>query len=127
DYVEYNDSIPWPINPDGLHGSLELADPWSDNDRGRAWNESADFQGTPGSKNSATLEFESMGGNAGPQITQVEARPASDPLREEIHSDDEVRIDARILDREGVSSGRLEYQAMAAGDYIRRTDPRFQT
>ncbi|HVR76633.1 MAG TPA: CotH kinase family protein, partial [Planctomycetota bacterium] len=127
DYVAYNDAIPWPINPDGLHGSLELADPWSDNDRGRAWNESADFRGTPGSKNSATLEFENMSGNAGPQITQVEARPAAEPIREEIHSSDEVRIDARVLDREGVSSARLEYQAMAAGDYIRRTDARFLT
>ena len=124
DYVDYNDADPWPIRPDGIRAA-ELADPSSDNDRGQAWRE-ADFRGTP-AKNSAAIEFESANRNSGPQITHVEARPAIDPERAEIHSSDDVRIDARIVDRQGVASATLEYQVLAAGEYIRRSDPRFDS
>ncbi len=127
DFVDFNDQPPWPINPDGLRGSLELIDPLSDNDRGQAWRESFDFNGTAGALNSATAAFEAAGDNVGPQITGVEARPAAELDRDEILSTDAVRIEARVADRQGVANVTLEYQHMAPGAYIRRTDPTFET
>ncbi len=125
DHVDYNDRIPWPINPDGLRGSIELIDPSSDNDRARAWAESSDFDGTPGRINSATEAASARG--AGPQITRVTARPATEPARESVRSSDAVRVEARVLDRDGVSRVLLHYQVCVAGDYIRITDDRFTT
>ncbi len=127
DFVDYNDVDPWPVNPDGLKGSLELVDAQSDNDRGRAWRQSVDFKGTPGAENSVTRAFHDVGENDGPQITSVKAAPAEEPERESIRSSDDVRIDARILDRQGVASAMCEYQAMPAGGYIRRTDSKFES
>jgi hypothetical protein len=92
DSVEYNDAYPWPVNPDGLSGSLELMDPTSDNDRGQAWRESVDFRGTPGERNSAAAALDSGGGNAGPQITQVAAMANGERDRRELRSTDAARI-----------------------------------
>ncbi|MCI0635509.1 MAG: lamin tail domain-containing protein, partial [Actinobacteria bacterium] len=127
DYVRYDDSPPWPVNPDGLRGSLELVDAAGDNDRAQAWRESDGFQGTPGRKNSATIRFDAGVGGAPPQITGVSARPVLDREREHILSADEVEVKARVYDRDGIASARLEYQVVAPGDYISRTDPRFET
>jgi hypothetical protein len=127
DFVDYNDSAPWPVNPDGLRGSLELIDPRSDNERGQAWAESDDFRGTPGRKNSATLRFEAAGGNAPPQITRVSAFPVADPERLEVRSSDAVRVEARIADRHGVAQARIEVQLCPAGDYIPFDHPRYAT
>jgi hypothetical protein len=127
DHVEYNDRAPWPINPDGIRGSLELADPFADNDRGQAWEESDDFRGTPGAPNSAALRRLANAGNTPPQITAVSHRPALEPERRSILSSDEVRVEARALDRDGIAWVRLEYQVCAPGDYIQRSDARFES
>jgi hypothetical protein len=37
DVVTYDDEPPWPIGPDGLGQSLELVNPWADNDTPRNW------------------------------------------------------------------------------------------
>ncbi|MBI4606899.1 MAG: lamin tail domain-containing protein, partial [Planctomycetes bacterium] len=125
DHVDYNDAAPWPVNPDGLRGSIELADPWSDNGRGQAWRESADWKGSPGARNSAAEEIDARGG-AGPQIDEVRAVPAAEPERRELLSADEVEVTARVLDPDGVASAVLEVQILPAGGYIRKTDPRFE-
>ncbi len=127
DFVDYRDRIPWPINPDGLRGSLELADPFSDNARGQAWRESEPFTGTPGAPNSSALQLAMFGGNSGPQITRLSAAPADDPERDDIFATDAVRIEARVVDGNGVADAQLEYQLCVAGDYISKTDARFET
>ncbi|MBI4584818.1 MAG: lamin tail domain-containing protein [Planctomycetes bacterium] len=127
DFVDYNDAPPWPVNPDGLQGSLELLDPGLDNDRAQAWRESASFDGTPGRKNSATAQMEEKGLTPGPQITAVRARPAGDLTRREIRSTDAVRVEAKVLDRQGVAAVTLEVQVAAPGGYIRKTDARYQS
>ncbi len=127
DFVDYDDRVPWPVNPDGLEGTLELVDPFSDNERGRSWEESADFAGTPGARNSATQAFEARGANATPDITLVEARSAQAGDRENILSGDEVRVTARIQDSSGIDHATAEYQVLPAGSYIRKGDPEFDS
>ena len=127
DVVEYEDSTPWPISPDGIAGSLELADPWSDNGRGAAWRTSETFNGTPGRKNSATELADLQGGSAGPQITDVTHHATGHPERGEMLSSDVVEILARVSARTPLVKVDLEYQAMPAGQYIPRTAPEFET
>ncbi len=136
DYVDFNDRDPWPINPDGSRGSLELADAFANNDRARSWEESTDFRGSPGRKNTATEVFE-LTGNSAPGITLakaradgIESREGSDELSameiRAIASTDAVRVSARVTDPDRVGNVRLHYQTVAPGDYIRRTDPRYE-
>ena len=125
DRVRYDDTLPWPVNPDGLRGSLELVDAFGDNDRGQAWRQSEGFRGTPGARNSATEGLDATGNSAPPQVTGARARPVLDRERETIRSTDEVEVKVRVRDHDGVAAVRLEYQAVLPGDYISRTDPRF--
>ena len=128
DYVQYDDNPSWPVNADGIRGSLELIDAFGDNNRAQAWRTSKDFRGTPGKENSATSRFGATGSPAAPpQITEVRARPLLDADREQLLSTDEVAVTARVRDRDGVAGVRLEYQVVRPGDYIGKTDPRFET
>ncbi len=56
DEVTYDDSLPWPVQPDGNGPSLELIDPSLDNDVASSWAASIDPStnpyGTPGAQNS---------------------------------------------------------------------------
>ncbi len=52
DSVNYDDSSPWPTQPDGNGPSLELTDPSSDNNDGNNWAASSEEYGTPGEPNS---------------------------------------------------------------------------
>ena len=53
DEVNYNDSSPWPLEPDGNGPTLELIHPSLDNDLGVNWATSDNNGGTPGVVNSA--------------------------------------------------------------------------
>ena len=52
DEVNYNDSSPWPLEPDGNGPTLELIHPSLDNDLGVKWATSDNNGGTPGKVNS---------------------------------------------------------------------------
>ena len=52
DEVNYNDSSPWPLEPDGNGPTLELIHPSLDNDMGVNWATSDNNGGTPGVVNS---------------------------------------------------------------------------
>ena len=54
DFVEYDDSLPWPTGPDGGGPTLELVSSASDNSLASSWEESNVFGGTPGEKNSVS-------------------------------------------------------------------------
>jgi hypothetical protein len=54
DFVEYDDSSPWPTGPDGGGTTLELIDAGADNALAASWAESTVMGGTPGEKNSVT-------------------------------------------------------------------------
>ena len=50
DSVEYDDSDPWPLEPDGLGPTLELINPLNDNSLAESWTSSID-NGSPGYEN----------------------------------------------------------------------------
>jgi len=50
DIVVYDDTAPWPTEPDGGGPTLELKDPWLDNNNAASWVASADH-GSPGAIN----------------------------------------------------------------------------
>ncbi len=52
DYVDYDDSEPWPTEPDGSGRTLELINPLLDNSISESWASSTDQYGTPGYINS---------------------------------------------------------------------------
>ena len=56
DSVEYDDSEPWPSEPDGLGSTLELINPFYDNSLSESWASSED-NGSPGAENSSFLEI----------------------------------------------------------------------
>ena len=58
DSVHYNDSDPWPEEPNGDGPTLELIDPFSDNSLAENWGASSGY-GTPGSVNSINLSIKS--------------------------------------------------------------------
>jgi len=52
DKVEYNDIAPWPTEPDGTGSTLELINPYLENDMASNWATSNAEGGTPGTENS---------------------------------------------------------------------------
>ena len=52
DKVEYNDISPWPTEPDGTGPTLELINPYLENDMASNWATSNTEGGTPGTENS---------------------------------------------------------------------------
>jgi len=52
DKVEYNDIAPWPTEPDGNGPTLELINPYLENDMASNWATSNAEGGTPGTENS---------------------------------------------------------------------------
>ena len=57
DLVDYDDSPPWPPEPDGNGPTLELVDPASDNSLAASWSASSGH-GTPGAMNSVTISVD---------------------------------------------------------------------
>ena len=56
DSVEYDDSDPWPLEPDGLGPTLELINPLNDNSLAESWTSSID-NGSPGYQNTGFLDI----------------------------------------------------------------------
>jgi len=53
DYVSYDDSAPWPLEPDGEGMTLELLNPYLNNNDAENWVSSDVALGTPGQQNSS--------------------------------------------------------------------------
>ncbi|MFK8114790.1 MAG: DUF4347 domain-containing protein [Rubripirellula sp.] len=56
DSVEYDDTDPWPTEPDGNGFTLALTDPALDNSLASSWAASNQINGTPGAANDSTFE-----------------------------------------------------------------------
>lgn len=121
DEVNYAAGFPWPTGARGGGGSMELIHPALDNNLGGAWRASVVSpvptanNGTPRAQNSVFAT------NAPPAIRQVEHTP------EQPTPDVLVTITAKVTDLEGVASVTLEYQLVAPGAYIRKTDATYAT
>ena len=55
DSLEYDDSDPWPVEPDGNGNTLELINHEYDNSLAESWSSSHDLYGSPGYQNSSYL------------------------------------------------------------------------
>ncbi len=113
DYVDFHDDDPWPILPDGEGPSLELVNPYDDNDFGRNWADG--LPSSPGRENDA------FSTNNAPYITKV----AHTPL--EPKDSDNVVITAKVRDADGLSGVWVDYQVVLPGHYIRVFDPEYWT
>jgi hypothetical protein len=116
DEVDYKSRFPWPVAAHGEGASMELINPYLDNDLAGSWRSSgyrnsdrpelAFGAPSPGAPNRTYTEA------APPQIRQVRHAPEQ-PL-----SSEAVRISAKITDPDGVQSVTLKYQLVAPGAYI---------
>ncbi len=80
DAVQYDDSAPWPPEPDGLGPSLELVHPLRDNALAKNWaaSDAPHSFGSPGQRNSAFDDTAS--GSMPPGPTPILAQPHPNPF-----------------------------------------------
>jgi hypothetical protein len=112
DEVDYAIGFPWPTPNDDVDHAIGLTNATLDNALGGAWRSGAP---TPGQPNSLLF------GNAPPIVTAVSHAPLAP------RSTDTVTISARVTDADGIASVRLWLQRVIPGEYIRLTDPQYQT
>lgn len=111
DEVEYSDEFPWPVRASGDGPSMELVNPWLDNDLGGSWRAS-DGDPSPGAaQNTQHLD------NAPPQMRQVDHSPQVPT------SQDKIEVSVKATDPDGIGAMTLRYQIVVAGDYIPATLP----
>lgn len=115
DAVNYSGEFPWPAAANGEGASMELINPYLDNDLAGSWRSSGYHDGrpelafgtpSPGFPNSVYAE------QTPPQIRQVHHTPPQ-PL-----SSEAITITGKITDPDGVGAVSLKYQLVAPGDYI---------
>lgn len=75
DELDYSDTYPWPVGPDGSGFTLAKRDPATGTAHPDNWTTSAQFNGTPGSANTFTatteVSFNEIGATTGPNF-QIE-------------------------------------------------------
>ena len=121
DEVDYQLGFPWPTVGDsvpdpnilGYGHSIQLVNPFFDNDLAGSWRSAYP---TPGAKNSAVYAD-----NIPPHIRQVNHSPRQ-PKSGQV-----VTITAKVTDPDGVASVTLYYQLVNPGSYINLSDLAYQT
>ena len=78
DTVKYDNSSPWPTDPDGNGPTLELIYPSLDNDSGVNWAASDINGGTPGSENSVYVTDSSNSMDSGVVINEINYNSANE-------------------------------------------------
>ncbi len=112
DEVNYQLGFPWPTVGDAPDASIQLIRADLDNNLGGAWRSAAP---TPAAANSVSVL------NAPPMLRQVTHLP------EQPSSGQDVTITVRVTDSDSVGSVTLAYQLVEPGQYIRRSDPAYET
>ncbi|MGH2271610.1 lamin tail domain-containing protein [Anaerohalosphaeraceae bacterium U12dextr] len=115
DEVEYKGEFPWPIAANGEGASMELINPYLDNNLGGSWRSSGYHNArpeyaygtpTPGLQNSVYAL------NAAPQIRQVNHEPKQPA------AGTPIVVTAKVTDPDGVKRVSLKYQLVLPGAYI---------
>jgi len=119
DEVDYQSGFPWPtvgdpvpITQPGKGHSIQLVNPFFDNDLAGSWRSAYP---TPGAKNSV------YAANIPPHIRQVTHTP------KQPKSGETVTITAKVTDPDGVANVTLWFQLVNPGSYISRNDAQYQT
>ena len=120
DQVDYQLGFPWPtvgdavpVSQPGKGHSIQLINPFIDNDLGGSWRSA---EPTPAAPNTAVYAD-----NIPPHIRQVKHRPKQPKTGET------VTITAKVTDADGIAGVTLDYQVVEPGDYININDPRYFT
>jgi len=117
DQVDYQLGFPWPTvgdsvpkvkPPDGSGHSMQLVNPFLDNDLGGSWRSAYP---TPAAHNTAVYAD-----NIPPHIRQVRHSPKA-PSSGEV-----VTITAKVTDPDGIANVTLRYQLVNPGNYISISD-----
>ena len=104
DFVEYDDTSPWPTSPDGTGPSLELINPLLDNELASSWDPSVPVGGTPGVQNSVyTLNAHPICNEGGRDIRLPTAA-------------DDVTVTVTAFDEEGLDT--VELLVDLGGGYV---------
>jgi hypothetical protein len=122
DQVDYQLRFPWPTvgdsvpnaePPNGTGCSIQLVNPFLDNDLGGSWRPAYP---TPAAQNTAVYAD-----NIPPHIRQVKHSP------EQPKSGAVVTVTAKVTDADGLASVTLLYQLVNPGYYISITDPAYNS
>jgi len=120
DQVDYQLGFPWPTvgdpvpdNQPGTGNSIQLVNPFGDNDLAGSWR-SADPTPT---KHNETVYLE----NTPPHIRQVKHSPKQ-PKSGEV-----VTVTAKVTDADGVADVTLSHQIVESGSYINIKDSQYYT
>ncbi|MFH1755496.1 MAG: lamin tail domain-containing protein, partial [Candidatus Latescibacterota bacterium] len=120
DQVDYQLGFPWPTvgdpvpdNQPGTGNSIQLVDPFLDNDLAGSWRSAYP---TPAAHNE-TVYLE----NTPPHIRQVKHSPKQ-PKSGEV-----VTVTAKVTDSDGVADVTLSYQIVEPGSYINITNSQYYT
>jgi hypothetical protein len=120
DKVDYQLGFPWPTvgdpvpeNQSGTGNSIQLVNPFLDNDLAGSWRSAYP---TPAERNE-TVYLE----NTPPHIRQVNHRP-NQPKSGEV-----VTVTAKVTDSDGVADVTLSYQIVEPGNYINIKDSQYYT
>ena len=112
DDVDYQRGFPWPSRSAGGGASMELINPGLENDIGGSWRSSTALP-TPGRVNGNYSNV------APPAVSQVAYAAVATPAQGEIvKSGQDVKVTAKVDDRNGVGGVTLQYQIVDPGAYI---------
>ncbi len=112
DRVTYELGFPWPTVGDDPGDSMQRINERLDSNLGASWRSALP---TPGARNSITSAV------APPAIRQVAHTPNAPT------SGQSVVVSAKITDPDGIAAAWLEYQIVEPGNFIRVTDPAWNT
>jgi len=120
DQVDYKLGFPWPTVGDpvpetavGNGPSIQLINPFIDNDLGGSWRSALP---TPAAANSSVYMQ-----NPPPHIRQLKHSP------KQPKSNQPVTITAKITDDDGIAAVRLLYQIVEPGNYFSMVDPQYSS
>ena len=118
DFVSYSSNAPWPTDANGTGKTIELMDPFSDNNVGKNW-KSGISGGTPGAKNSQSVQSD----NSGEPLTggcsiSCFPNPFSDYTTMSVRVSVSGRYKIEIFNIQGQLVSILTDQIIEAGEYF---------
>jgi len=117
DFVSFSPDAPWPVDASGTGKTIELRDPFSDNNAGINW-KSGISGGTPGTKNSQSVQTDTTGEplNSGCSISCF-PNPFSDYTTMSVRVSESGRYKIEIFNVRGQLVSILTDQIIEAGEY----------
>lgn len=117
DFVSYSPLAPWPVDADGTGKTIELTDPFSDNNNGKNW-KSGLTGGTPGSKNYQSVQSDTTGEPEGGRSTiSCYPNPFSDYTTMRVRITHGGRYKIEIFNVHGQLINTISDEVLDTGEY----------